>query len=463
MKFNPFPENPVELTDISASGKAVGRIDGKPVFVEGGVPGDVVLVRILKSKKDFAEAKVIEVITPSPQRIEPICAHFGTCGGCKWQHFDYDTQLHYKEKQVKETLRRIGNIEAREFLPILPSPQTTFYRNKLDFSFSEKPWIADLNSAPEFPEPALGFHVPGCFDKVLNIDHCHLMQEPANRIRNFVRSYALEKNLTFNNQKAHTGFLRQLILRSNRAGEFMIILVCSANKQEVIEDLLNAVQQTFSEVVSIFYSVTDKKNDSTGDLEMVHFFGKEFLIETLGGLQFRIHPKSFFQTNPEQAENLFQRTLDFAEIKSTDLVFDLYCGTGSISLLAAQKAKQVLGLEYVEEAIADARINAATNGITNAQFLAGDLKELLNEKLIEQFGSPDLIITDPPRVGMHPDVVASILQIAPPRIVYVSCNPATQARDLGLLSANYSVAKVQPVDMFPHTQHVESVALLLRN
>ncbi len=465
----PVIEN-VEITGVAAEGKALVRINDIVTFVPNCVPGDIVDLQITKKKHSFMEAKVLRLVQPSPVRCEAKCKHFGVCGGCKWQILPYTEQLKYKQQQIMDNLTRIGKIELPEISPILGSKHIYEYRNKLEFTCADRKWLTS-NELEELkikneelkPEPGLGFHIPGAFDKVLNIEECHLMPEINNRIRNSVREYARTHGLTFYNEHTHEGLLRTLILRNNHKGELMLIVSFGekiSNFKSQVSNLLEYLHTEFPEIISLLYVENTKYNDTIGDLEVKCYFGQDHIMEEMEGLQFKVGPKSFYQTNTEQAYELYKVARDFAELSGNELVYDLYTGTGTIANFVARKAKQVIGIEYVPEAIEDAKVNSAINAIQNTLFFAGDMKDILNDDFVAQYGRPDVIITDPPRAGMHEDVVNVILKAAPKRIVYVSCNPATQARDLALLDAKYRVVKVQPVDMFPHTQHVENVVKL---
>jgi 23S rRNA (uracil1939-C5)-methyltransferase len=461
----------IEITGASSEGKAIARIDGMVFFVTGAVPGDVVDLQVTAVKRRHAEAVVKQVITASPDRVQPFCQHFGVCGGCKWQHLSYEKQLEYKRQQVIDNLQRIGGLELPEVPPTLASPEITYYRNKLEFTGSNGRWFTseELASLGEIGDRnALGFHIPGRFDKVLDIVQCHLQPDPSNAIRLFVRLHAAEHGLSFYNVREHVGFIRNLIIRQTLGGEWMVLLALGHEDVEARERILSGLKEAFPQITSLLYTINPKRNDTIWDLEVQVFHGRDHIIEELptgldrGPLKFRIGPKTFFQTNPVQTVNMFRLTRDWAEIGSDDLVYDLYCGAGSISLFVAPLAKKVVGAEIVPDAIKDAWSNAELNGITNVHFEAGDLKDLLNAEFIQRNGRPDVLITDPPRAGMHEDVVMRILEMAPKRIVYVSCNPATQARDLSLMKEMYEITRVQPVDMFPHTYHVENVMRLDR-
>ena len=466
----PLYEN-IEITGVAAEGKALVRINDIVTFVPNCVPGDIVDLQITKKKHSFMEARVVRVVQPSAVRCEARCKHFGVCGGCKWQILPYAEQLKYKQQQVEDNLTRIGKVELPKISPILGSKHIYEYRNKLEFTCSDRKWrtleeIEELKMKNEELkiEPGLGFHIPNCFDKVLDIEECHLMPEINNRIRNGVREYARAHGLTFYNEHTHEGLLRTLILRNNHKGEMMLIVVFGQPIDDFklqIYDLLEWLHTEFPEIVSLLYVENLKFNDTIGDQEVKVYFGQDHIMEEMEGLQFKVGPKSFYQTNTEQAYELYKVAREFAALSGEELVYDLYTGTGTIANFVARKAKQVIGIEYVPEAIEDAKINAKINGLDNTMFFAGDMKDILTNAFIAKYGRPDVIITDPPRAGMHEDVVNVILNAEPKRIVYVSCNPATQARDLQLLDAKYRVTKVQPVDMFPHTQHVENVVQLI--
>lgn len=461
-KHKPLLEK-VAISDIAAEGKAIARHNGMVVFVSQCVPGDVVDIQIIRKRKQYMEGYPVKFHTFSPNREEPFCSHFGICGGCKWQHLPYADQLKYKQQQVADALKRIGKTEAGLVLPIIPSPQQKYYRNKLEFTFSHNRWLtpAEIQSGDYLNERrALGFHIPGKFDKVLDIDTCFLQPEPSNQIRNFIRTHAMDNNLSFFDLVRQQGLLRNLIIRNNEAGEIMVILSFSSHDQGPVENLLNAVALRFPQIVSLMYVINPKANDTLDDLEVKLYRGQDHLIEQLDDLKFRISPRSFFQTNSRQAHNLYSVVRDFAGLTGKETIYDLYTGTGTIALFLARKCAKVVGLEYAAEAVADARINAELNGISNSVFVSGDIRDLLSSTLTEKEGFPHVIIADPPRTGMHADVVEAIIAAGPEKIVYVSCNPATQARDIQLLSSHYSLVKTQAVDMFPYTHHVENVALL---
>jgi 23S rRNA (uracil1939-C5)-methyltransferase len=462
----PIVEN-VEITGVAAEGKALVRINDIVTFVPNCVPGDIVDLQITKKKHSFMEAKVLRVIRPSAIRCEARCRHFGVCGGCKWQILPYAEQLRYKQQQIIDNLTRIGKIELPEISPILGSKHIYEYRNKLEFTFSDRQWLpTEAFMALEDPSQlanGIGFHIPNCFDKVLDIHECHLMPDINNRIRNGIRSYANSHGLSFYNEHTHSGLLRTFILRNNHKGELMLIIVFGEaieSHKSKVESLLEWLHQEFPEIVSLLYVENLKFNDTIGDQEVKVYFGQDHIMEQMEGLQFKVGPKSFYQTNTEQAYELYKVARDFAQLTGKERVYDLYTGTGTIANFVSRQAQQVIGIEYVPEAIEDAKVNSAINGIENTLFFAGDMKDILNDDFVAQYGRPDVIITDPPRAGMHEDVVNVILNAEPKRIVYVSCNPATQARDLALLDAKYRVTRIQPVDMFPHTQHVENVVQL---
>ncbi len=451
------------IDNIAAEGKAIGHMEGVVVFVSNCVPGDVVDVQVVRKRKRFMEGYPVHFHQYSQNRSEPFCEHFGQCGGCKWQHLPYSEQLKFKHRQVTDAFERIGKVLADEVLPILPSDKQRYYRNKLEFTFSANRWLTpdEIKSDDQNLERrGLGFHVPGKFDKVLDIAACYLQPELSNHIRNYVRTYAFEHNLEFFDLIRQEGLLRNMIVRNNLAGEWMVIFSFFRNDQDLIVPLMDAVASQFPQITALLFVINSKANDTITDLPVHLFKGNDHLLEKMEDLVFSISPKSFFQTNTEQAHRLYSVTRDFAGLKGSETVYDLYTGTGTIALFLANRCSKVVGLEYVPEAIEDAKKNAGLNGIENASFYAGDIRELLNESFIEENGRPDVIITDPPRTGMHADVVEAILAARPVRIVYVSCNPATQARDVSLLAGSYRLLKIQPVDMFPFTHHVENVALL---
>lgn len=458
----------VEVTGYAAEGKSLARVDGKVCFIEGAVPGDRVDVLVTKSKKDWMEGRAVSFHALSTDRTIPFCEHFGTCGGCKWQMLPYEHQLRYKRQEVLENLKRIGGLDLPEVEPILGSDRTVGYRNKLEFTFSNRRYLTreemadrDLSDPSGF-EPALGFHVPGWFDKVVDIGHCHLMDEPVNAIKNWVRERALQRGYSFHDIRAHRGWLRNLVFRMCSTGDLMVNLVVGYEDPET-QPLLSGLVTAFPQIRSLYCTVNPKMNDSIHDLEPVLFHGESHVVERLCGLRFRIGPKSFFQTNTAQAERLYEVTKRFASLEGGETVYDLYCGTGSIGLCLADRASRIVGVEVVGEAIEDARENARINGIEHARFFVGDVTEVCDDGFFLQNGRPEVIVTDPPRSGMHERLVRKILEIGADRVVYVSCNPATQARDLARLSERYRVTAVQPVDMFPHTHHIENVVGLERS
>ena len=456
----------VTVSDAGAEGKAIVRIDGMVVFVPFVVPGDVIDLLIYKKKKNYAEGRAISIKQPSPLRVETVCPHFGVCGGCKWQTLKYDAQLQFKQQQVKDNLERLGHIDTSGMQPICGSEKIYYYRNKLEFTFSTKRWLNDGEVRNENEQGALGFHAPTVFDKVIPIEHCALQRDPSNDIRNTVRQYAEEHGLPYYDIRNHTGFLRNIVIRNTSTNEWMVTVIVAEDKPEWLFPLMEHLKASFSDLTSLQYIINSKFNDSYGDLDVVTFYGKSYITEQMpryrGGepLQFRINPKSFYQTNSEQAFRLYSFVADFAELKGDETVYDLYTGTGTIAQFLADSCKKVVGIEYVEEAIADARLNAETNGFDNCTFVAGDIAKVFTDEFISLHGKPDVVITDPPRAGMHEKVVEQLLKIEAGRIVYVSCNPATQARDLEMLQTKYDIGRIQPVDMFPHTQHVENVVLL---
>lgn len=453
----------VLITDIGAEGNAVARVDNAVIFVPMLVPGDIVDIRAKKRKNKYYEGSVVRFHEYSPDRINHRCIHFGVCGGCRWQHLPYNLQLHYKEKQVKDTLSRIGKVNIPEVNPVIGSDDIYFYRNKLEYAFSDRRWLTreELTSDMGYPrEDALGFHIPGTFDKVLDIRECHLQPEPSGSIRDAVRDYARRDRMIFFNYREQTGFLRNLIIRNNAEGDFMVVLVFFYDDKRRREGLLDHLISGFPQIKSLFYIINSKRNDSLTDQEPVLYYGTDHLTEKTGNLKFRIGPLSFFQTNTKQVSRLYQTAREFAQLTGSETVYDLYTGAGTIACFVADSSKKVIGIEYVEDAVSDAVKNASLNNVENVSFYAGDIRSVMNDEFISVHGRPDVIITDPPRAGMHKDVVKAILSAKPDRVVYISCNPATQARDIQLMSEEYSVEKVQPVDMFPHTHHVENVVLL---
>jgi 23S rRNA (uracil1939-C5)-methyltransferase len=453
----------VEILDAGAEGKAIARVNDMVVFVPFVVPGDVCDVRIISRKRRFMEGKVIRYHKYSDKRTEPVCSHFGICGGCKWQSMSYQQQLFYKQKQVLDNFSRIGHLDFPEIRPILASGQTEYYRNKLEYTFSPMRWLTDdeMNiPADERDMDALGFHIPAMFDRVLDIRHCYLQSEISNQIRLGLKSFAKLNGYSFYNIRSFEGDLRNLIVRNSNTGDLMVIMVFGTDNETVIQSVMNYLSDTFSDITSLFYVINQKRNDTISDLEPVLFKGQAFMTEKMESLSFRIGPLSFFQTNSKQAYNLYCITRDFAGLTGNETVYDLYTGTGTIANFVASNARKVVGIEYVEAAVADARLNSALNGISNTSFFAGDMAKVLTSDFLITNGQPDVVITDPPRAGMHEKVVKWLNDALPEKIVYVSCNPATQARDISLLSGNYNIAAVQPVDMFPHTHHVENVCLL---
>ncbi len=457
----------VTITDVAAEGKALARVNDMVVFVPYVVPGDVVDLQVKRKKHSYAEAVAVKFHAYSSLRSEPFCKHFGICGGCKWQCLNYEEQLRYKQKQVTDNLTRIGKIELPEISPILGSEQTREYRNKLEFTFSNKRWLTqeEVEQDVKYDQMnAVGFHIPGAFDKVLAIDECHLMDDICNRIRNGVRDYAYEHGYTFFDLRSQEGMLRNMMIRVVDEGPGLMVVmqfkIVDSAEETLMKQLLQYMADTWPEITSLMYVINNKCNDTIGDLPVHTFRGADHIIEQMEGLKFKVGPKSFYQTNSRQAYNLYKVAREFAGLTGNELVYDLYTGTGTIANFVSRQARQVIGIEYVPEAIEDAKVNSAINGIDNTLFFAGDMKDILNQEFINQYGRPDVIITDPPRAGMHGDVIDTILFAEPKRIVYVSCNPATQARDLSLLDVKYRVARVQPVDMFPHTHHVENVVLL---
>ena len=456
------------ITDIAAEGKSLARVNDMVVFVPWVVPGDVVDLQVRKKKHNYCEAEVIRYHKYSELRTEPFCKHFGTCGGCKWQQLPYKEQLAFKQKQVSDQLTRIGKVELPEISPILGSEKTTAYRNKLEFGCSNKQWLTkEQMHAGETDElDCIGFHVTGFWDKILPIEKCWLMDDLNNKIRNFVCDYAVAHEMSFFDARAQVGLLRNIMIRNNNKGEYMVVVqFCDkelTDAKQQIDGLMTALGNEFPQIIALMYVVNNKCNDTIGDLDVLTYKGEDHIFEEMEGLRFKVGPKSFYQTNTDQAYILYKVARDFAELTGEELVYDLYTGTGTIANFVSRNARKVVGIEYVPEAIEDAKVNSQLNGIDNTLFYAGDMKDILTDEFIAEHGQPDVIITDPPRAGMHPDVVDTILRAAPKRIVYVSCNPATQARDLAALGCDYAVTKVQPVDMFPHTTHVENVVQLIR-
>ncbi len=454
----------VEVVDAGAKGKSVGKApDGRVIFLTNAVPGDVVDVMTTKKRKAYFEGVATNFHTLSNKRTEPVCEHFGVCGGCKWQHMGYEHQLYFKQKEVENNLKRIGHLDLPEITPILGSKAQYFYRNKMEFSFSDSRWLTqeEINSDIEIEDRnALGFHIPGMWDKILDIKKCHLQQDPSNAIRLEVKNFANKNGLTFFNPRKQEGLLRTLMMRTSSTGEIMVLIQFFEDHKEHRELLLNHIKEKFPEITALLYVINSKGNDTIYDQEVICFAGRDHIFEEMEGLQFKINAKSFYQTNSEQAYELYKVARNFAGLTGDELVYDLYTGTGTIAQFISKNAKKVIGVESVPEAIEDAKANALHNNISNAEFFVGDMKNVFNDEFIQAHGQPDVIITDPPRDGMHKQVVEQLLQVAPPKIVYVSCNSATQARDLALMKEKYEVTKVQPVDMFPQTHHVENVVLL---
>ena len=455
----------IAITGYAAEGRSLAKLDGKVIFVEGVVPGDVADVYLTKNKKDWAEGRATNIHSYSDERVEPFCKHFGVCGGCKWQMLPYKKQLEYKQQEVIQNLKRIGKIDLPEVLPIIGSDDTIHYRNKLEFTFSNKRYLTkdEIGTLPvdgNAFQPALGFHAPRIFDKIIDIEECYLMDDINNTIRNTIRSFAKENNYNFYDIKEHTGWLRNIVIRLCKTGELMVNIVLNYEDEIETKKLLDHLLKQVPSITTLLYTINTKWNDSIYDLSPQTYYGKGFVTEQLGGFRFKIGPKSFFQTNTKQAEKLYNITKDFAELNGPEIVYDLYCGTGSIGIFVSQLAKKIIGVETIAEAIEDAKENAALNNISHAEFFAGDVIKICDDNFFELHGKPDVIITDPPRAGMHEKLVNKLLQIEAPKIVYVSCNTATQARDIHLLSEKYRVEKIQPVDLFPHTHHIECVVLL---
>lgn len=461
-KKKPLLEN-VEIIKLAAEGKAIAKVDDKVVFVTNVIPGDVVDVQVTKKRKSFMEGHPVVFHKYSDLRVDAFCEHFGICGGCKWQNLPYEEQLKFKQQEVLDNLSRIGKIDLPEANPILPSAKTEFYRNKLEFTFSNKRYLTfdEINSEDEIARtPALGFHVPRLFDKIVDINKCHLQAEPSNAVRLAIKDYAFANDLSFFDIRNQEGFLRTLIIRTSTTGDIMVIVVFYHEDVEKREGLMAHLAEKFPEITSLMYVINEKGNDTIGDQDVISYKGADHIFEQMEDLKFKIGPKSFYQTNSEQAYELYSKTREFANIQKNEVVYDLYTGTGTIANFVARQAKKVIGIEYVPEAIEDAKLNSEINGIDNTSFFAGDMKNVLNAEFITEHGHPDMMIVDPPRAGMHADVVETILQAAPNRIVYVSCNSATQARDLEMMDHAYKVTKVQAVDMFPHTHHVENIVLM---
>lgn len=453
----------VRVEDYAAEGKSLARVDGKVIFIENAVPGDVVDVQLGRNKKDWAEGRALRIHSLSPERVSPFCSHFGVCGGCQWQMLPYEKQLEYKQKQVRDSLQRIGKVLLPEMLPILGAADTRFYRNKMEYTFGNKRFLkkeelGDLSITGE--QDVAGFHARGLFDKIVDIDTCYLQAEPTNEIRKAVKEFGRQNGYSFYDIRNHNGLLRTMQVRLCTTGELMVNIVFGENDEKKISLLLEHIASRFPSITTLLYTINTKHNDSMHDLEPLVFTGKGYVIEKLEDFQFKIGPKSFFQTNTKQAEQLYRVTRDFAALSGTETVYDLYCGTGSIGIFVSGKAGKIVGVEMIDAAIADAKENAALNNLASAAFFAGDVIDVCNDEFFAEHGRPDVIITDPPRAGMHEKLTRKILEIAAPVVVYVSCNPATQARDLGLLDEKYAVTAIQPVDMFPHTLHIENVVQL---
>ncbi|WP_194774287.1 23S rRNA (uracil(1939)-C(5))-methyltransferase RlmD [Pararhodonellum marinum] len=454
----------LRIEKIATEGKSLGYHEGKVVFVANVAPGDLIDVRITKGRNSFMEGEAVRIIEYSENRTTPFCEHFGTCGGCKWQHLPYELQKDFKRQQVIDQFERIAKVDIPEVMPIIGSHKTQYYRNKLDFTFSNNRWLTreEIDSGADFERNALGFHIPKMFDKIVDINHCYLQGNHSNEIRNALRKFALDQGISFYDIRNQVGVLRNLIIRTSSTGEIMVIVQFGENDQEAIHLVMSHINALFPDLTSLLYIINLKKNETISDQEVITFAGQDYIDEEMDGLKFRISAKSFYQTNSEQAYELYKVARDFADLQGNEVVYDLYTGTGTIANFISKSARQVIGIEYVPEAIADARLNASINGITNTLFYSGDMKDVLNDDFMLQHEAPDVIITDPPRAGMHEDVVNMLLRLDAPKIVYVSCNPATQARDTALLSEKYHVEKIQPVDMFPHTYHVENVILLTK-
>ena len=453
----------VLIEEIGAEGNTISRVNNMVIFIPLVAPGDIVDVRIIRKRKKYMIGEMIRIKKKSPNRIIPFCEHFGICGGCKWQHLPYPDQLEFKQKQVSDALQRIGKIENFTINNIIPSQKTEFYRNKLEYTFSSNRWFTreEIESGEKIEKTsAAGFHVPGIFDKVVDINKCWLQEEPGNQIRNFVKKYSDELGLSFYNTRNHNGFLRNLTIRNTSAGELMALFSFGENQSEAINALLNEIKIRFPKITSLVYTVNTKRNDTIYDQNIITFHGNDFITEKLENLSFRIGPKSFFQTNTQQALKLYQKVKDFAGLTGEQIVYDLYTGTGTIANFVASGALKVVGIESIKESIEDAKINSIINGVSNTHFFAGDINKILNEDFFRKNGTPDIIITDPPRVGMHNDVILKIMKAGPAKIIYVSCNPSSQARDVELMKEKYKVTEVQPIDMFPHTHHVESIILM---
>ncbi|HYK75351.1 MAG TPA: 23S rRNA (uracil(1939)-C(5))-methyltransferase RlmD [Daejeonella sp.] len=465
---NKFLQN-VPVIDIAEEGKGVGKLDDLVIFIDKAVPGDVADIELMRKKKKFFEARIQNLVKPSENRSEPFCEHFGVCGGCKWQHMSYEAQLHFKQKTVTDALQRLAKVDVTGMEPILPSQATQYYRNKLEYTFSDKRWLTDedMRSSESMDMNALGYHIPGRFDKILDIQHCYLQADPSNAIRNEVRRFALAQNISFYNLRNHEGALRNLIIRTATTGQLMVIVVFAYADEEQIQAVMQHLKDSFPQISSLLYIINQKRNDTIFDQDIHVFNGPDHIYESMPAgktgnpaMQFKIGPKSFYQTNSDQAFELYKIAREFADFRGHELVYDLYTGAGTIANFVAADVREVIGVEYVPTAIEDAKLNSAINQIKNTKFYAGDMKDVLDTDFIAQHGKPDVVITDPPRAGMHADVVKRLLEMEAEKIVYVSCNVATQARDIALLKEKYHVSRIRPVDMFPHTQHVENVVLL---
>jgi 23S rRNA (uracil1939-C5)-methyltransferase len=454
--------NHVEVERIASEGKCIAHVDGKAVFIEGVVPGDVIDLKVTRKKKSFLEGKAIAFHKKSEKRVEPFCSHFSLCGGCKWQHLDYQFQIEAKRQQVIDNFERIGKFNFPEVNPIIASEETKFYRNKLEYTFSNKRWLSteEIADSDEINRNGVGFHIPRHFDKIVDIEKCYLQKEPTNEIRNELRSFAIHKNLTFYDIKENTGLLRNLVIRTSSTGQLMVIVQFGEDKPDDVHLVMNHIKVSFPSIDALYYVVNLKKNETFHDLVLVLFYGRHFIEERINNLEFKLGPKSFFQTNTLQTQKLYSKTLEMAQLTGEEIVFDLYCGTGTITNFVAQKAKKAVGIETIKEAIDDARENAQNNNISNSEFVVGDIKDILSDDFILKYGQPDVVITDPPRAGMHQDVITTMLKMNPEKIVYVSCNPATQARDLAFLVSDYEILEIQPFDMFPHTHHLENIVSL---
>ncbi|MCC6181781.1 MAG: 23S rRNA (uracil(1939)-C(5))-methyltransferase RlmD [Bacteroidia bacterium] len=464
IKKNIFIEN-APIVDISSEGKAVAKVDGMVIFVDGGVPGDVADILITRKKNNYAEGHVTNIKNPSKDREQPICEHFGYCGGCKWQHMNYATQLRFKQKTVVDALTRIGHLDISTMQPIVGNKENYFYRNKLEFSFSDKKWLTneEIKTGNTIDNRnGLGFHIPRMFDKILDIQNCYLQAEPSNSIRNEIKKFATQHQLSFFNIREKSGLLRTLMIRTSSTGEIMVLIQFYENQPENILLLLSHLQTTFPQITSLQYVINAKGNDTLQDLDIITFHGQDHIFEEMEGLKFKISARSFYQTNSLQAYELYKITRELCALTGNEIIYDLYTGTGTIANFVAKQAKKVIGVEYVADAVVDAKNNSDINHILNTCFYAGDMKDILNDQFVQKHGKPDVIITDPPRAGMHEDVVRVILNASPKRIVYVSCNPATQARDLAMMVKDYEIKAIIPVDMFPQTAHVENVVLLLK-